>query len=327
MLTFEQNVYKVLLMEQNEFEEEKPKVKKTGKIKRIIKKFFLYFVTLIVVLVVVGIILVVINTKSSDGFERQTPIVTVVEPVRRDVNETLSFSGYIESNLMAPVVSYVAGKVLSVDVEAGEQVKKNDILVRIAPEDYADVTAPEDGTVLTTMVKAGDMVNQGTLVGLIGDLNNLVVNLNIPERFVKDIKLGQKAHIYHKNTNSTLVGEVTVIEPFVNPQSKTFKTKIVLNAIDNKDRWAVPGMAVDVDIIYKEHKNVYTVTRATLNHSELIYMLEDNEVKVWEDDYIGDENYIIVPEEHAKKFFLVKGQNKVFPGQRVDIEIQKGDNK
>ncbi|WP_347489375.1 biotin/lipoyl-containing protein [Desulfoscipio sp. XC116] len=66
---------------------------------------------------------------------------------------------------MVQVNAPMVGKVLSVDVKAGDQVKKNDVLVTLeAMKMQIKVYAPNDGEVAEVNVNAGDVVNTDTVL-------------------------------------------------------------------------------------------------------------------------------------------------------------------
>lgn len=66
---------------------------------------------------------------------------------------------------MTQVNAPMVGKVLSVEVKAGDQVKKNDVLVTLeAMKMQIKVYAPADGEVAEVNVNAGDVVSTDTVV-------------------------------------------------------------------------------------------------------------------------------------------------------------------
>ncbi|SFQ98111.1 biotin/lipoyl-containing protein [Desulfoscipio geothermicus] len=66
---------------------------------------------------------------------------------------------------MTQVNAPMVGKVLSVDVKVGDQVKKNDVLVTLeAMKMQIKVYAPADGEVAEVNCNAGDVVSTDTVV-------------------------------------------------------------------------------------------------------------------------------------------------------------------
>lgn len=289
-----------------------------------LKKILMYVITLVVlILLALGIVLFS-RRKEKTTYVHQNPLVSVVKPEQKTVSETITIPSYIESNVMSPVVTFVSGRVLSLDVDAGQKVEKDEIMARLLPEGYADVKAPLSGVVLTTLVKNGDMVEAGTPVAIIGDLNDLCVNVNVPEKYIADIKVGQKAFVTHKNTKLQKRGEVVLIEPYVNPISKTFKVKVQLD--EGSEPWAIPGSAVDCSIVKSVYENAYTVPRSCLSGSDRLYIVKNGmAVCLPETEFIGDENDVIVPSGEETSMFIIRGQNKVFSEETVDYEWYRSE--
>ena len=62
--------------------------------------------------------------------------VRVSRPLRREVNDNLSFAGHIEPAMSVEFRSRVNGGLLKVNCESGQMVKKNDVLFEIDPRVY-----------------------------------------------------------------------------------------------------------------------------------------------------------------------------------------------
>lgn len=292
---------------------------------QIIRKLLLYVITFAILGGITYGIITWNRNKKPETFERQEPIVSVVKPVKRSLNEVITVSGYVESNLMAPIVSFVNGRVIKLNVDAGDKVQKDDIIARISPENYADIKASESGVVLTTAVKEGDMVQTGTLVALIGNPDDKCANINVPEKYSTEIKIGQKAVITHKDTGVKYEGKVVQIDPYINPKNKTFKVKINIDPnVNNASETLMIGSSVSVDVVLKEYKDVYTVPIACLNSSDLLYIIHNNIVEsVNTTDLVMDEHYVMVKTDTPDVNYVIRGQNRVFPGQKVKIELYK----
>ena len=77
--------------------------------------------------------------------------------------EIFSLAGYSSSTSDHRVVSPMPGKVVKVNVTAGSEVKKGDILLVVeAMKMENNITASEDGLVDSVHVKQGDMVDPST---------------------------------------------------------------------------------------------------------------------------------------------------------------------
>lgn len=66
---------------------------------------------------------------------------------------------------MTNVVSPMVGKLVSIDVKEGDQVKANDPVATIeAMKMMVKIFAPADGTVKEIKAQAGDVINTDTIV-------------------------------------------------------------------------------------------------------------------------------------------------------------------
>lgn len=293
---------------------------------KIVKKLLLYIITFLILGGITYGIIMWNRNKTPDSFERQTPIVSVVKPELRNMSDGITVSGYIESNLMAPVVSFVNGRVVGLNVKAGDSVQKDDIIASISPVNYADIKAPESGVILTVPVKEGDMVQPGTLIAVIGNPSDNCAVVNVPEKYSSFIHISHKAIVTHKDTGNKFLGEVVQIDPYINPKNKTFKVKVnVKNSGNDENNSLMVGSSVSVNIILNEYTDVYAVPITCLNSSDLLYYVHNGVVESASvDNLITDDEYVMINKEMQNADYIIRGQNKVFPGQKVKTEMYKG---
>ena len=89
-----------------------------------------------VIVAIVIILVVVIMAVSCISGSGNAAVVTVTNAYRGDIEETVSTSGTVLSEEKRVVFTKVSGRVDSVLVEAGDAVKKGDVLVAF---DMADM--------------------------------------------------------------------------------------------------------------------------------------------------------------------------------------------
>ena len=110
-------------------------------------------------------------------------------------------NGEVESQNSVSVYPDMGGKVISTSVMLGSTVKKNDIIAYVDPSEpgtnyrSSPVYAPISGSVISTPLKNGKKVTTSTAIAIIGDINNLQVTTNVPERYVAVLKKGLKAEV------------------------------------------------------------------------------------------------------------------------------------
>lgn len=77
------------------------------------------------------LILLVTNKKKDEQKVETLPVVVIQKPVRQNLVESISISGYIEAKSMIPVVPFVSGTITEYPVSVGEYVEKNQLLAKI----------------------------------------------------------------------------------------------------------------------------------------------------------------------------------------------------
>ncbi len=183
----------------------------------------------------------------------------------------------------ATLAAPVAGVVAKVNVVAGQQVNKGDVLVELnsgaMTADFAEqaaarqeklyaqqdtslknlqdagaqlaslrVIAPLSGTVTRLNVKPGESVDVNTIVAEVIDLNRLAVSASIPAAEANDLKTGEEVQVL---TDPPATATLAFISPAVDMASGTVLTRATL-AVDSGLR---PGQFVQLRVVTAVHTN------------------------------------------------------------------------
>ena len=120
------------------------------------------------------------------------------------------------------------------------------------------VVAPFDGTVATRAAEPGEVVQAGTAIVTMLDLNKIYLRGFIPEGDIARVKLGQSAHIYLDGDPKTPIeAVVSRIDPEASftPENTYFRDERVKQVvgvkllIKNPNGSAKPGMPADGEIL------------------------------------------------------------------------------
>lgn len=179
--------------------------------------------------------------------------------------------GDLEPEVKVDVKSNVTGRVVNLAVEAGDAVKKGQLLAVVQPGQTAaerylpyEVRAPMSGTVIKRNVEAGDSVvsglaefGAGTVLVTIGDLSKMVVKLDVNEVDIPKLALHQDADIHlDAFPADTFKGRISFLGPLaeLNDQKvKIFRTKVEILATDPRLR---PGMTARIEVVLASHADV-----------------------------------------------------------------------
>lgn len=119
------------------------------------------------------------------------------------------------------------------------------------------ITSPQNGVVTEKVVNKGEHVNTGTTIAVISDLNNLRVEIYVPEAELGKVQLGQEAWVsVDAFPDQSFSGKIIYIASEAeftpqNVQTKEERTSMVFLvkiALENQDGKLKPGMPADVVI-------------------------------------------------------------------------------
>jgi len=123
---------------------------------------------------------------------------------------------------------------------------------------YTEIRAPLDGVVLTKNVEAGEFVNPGTPVVTIANIDDLWMNIYIPETQTGLVKLGQEVRVTVDSfPGESFKGKITFVSSESEFTPKTiltqeeriklvYRTKVTL---ENTQQRLKPGMPADAEIV------------------------------------------------------------------------------
>jgi len=86
--------------------------------------------------------------------------------------------------------------------------------------------SPISGTVLAKQVQSGQYVDEGTTLYQLADLSKVWINLDVYEKDVRYINVGQLVHISNEAyAEEEFSGRVTFIDPVMNPETRTVRVR------------------------------------------------------------------------------------------------------
>lgn len=155
------------------------------------------------------------------------------------------------------------------------------------------VKAPFDGIItdLPTFTE-GTRIASGTQVVSLMSYDNLLLEVNLPEKYINEVDRGQSVRVMNYTLpNDTLYGEVSELSPAISTETRTFTGKL---KIKNPDLLLRPGMFVQSDIILDQKdsvvvipkkvvisnrrgKTVYVVSKGTAEEKQVTFGYEDND--------------------------------------------------
>ena len=211
---------------------------------------------------------------QTDLKRKENPIsVLVAAPIRQSLDEYLELSAEIKAIKEVEISSDVPGKIANILKYEGSFVKKGDTIALIdrfvigANYAYAPARTPIAGYVTTTYMAVGASIAASTPIANVADISQLEVEIQVPERSIAGIELGQKVLIRIPSApNKEIEATITKRDYAVNPSTRTLMVKAL---IDNKDRLLLPGMFSDVSILLNSADNVFVIPNSAIFSDDL----------------------------------------------------------
>jgi len=142
------------------------------------------------------------------------------------------------------------------------------------------VLAPISGylTELTDITES-TLVQQNTVIGKVVDYSRVLVDLNIPNSQISAVQLGQPVRIInYAFPDQTFAGEITIIDPALNPTTRTFRVEA---AVNNPDLVLRPGMFVRAEIVTESRAGVVIIPRELIlsrQNRQVVFIVEQESV-------------------------------------------------
>ena len=235
-----------------------------------------------------------LNKKSQELIDLKTK---VVQP---DIfKKNIAVVGQVaqDAQVSIHVVSPVIGTITQIQSQIGSVVRKDDVLCVVSKVNgeatLHEVKAPITGTVIGAFGKVGDRVDIVSSIYTIADLTQLWATLEVYEKDIAEIKLGQKAAVRSvAYPDQVFDGEIVFISPRVDENTHTIKLRAQVQNANNDLKL---GMFVNADIVIE-----------------------------------SDAKYIILPQEavhivDGKKVVFIKTAEEKFVVREVKIKDESND--
>lgn len=165
------------------------------------------------------------------------------------------------------------------------------------------VTAPFSGVIVDLpYYTQGVQLAVGQALFTIMDFGKMYMEINLPEKYISQIKQGFKVRLTSYNLpNDTLWGQITDISPAISSETRTFKGRV---EILNSKLTLKPGMFVNADIVLSQRKKTIVVPK------DLIMRNNDIQYVFVVDKTIARQKEVTLGIENANRVEIVSGLDK-----------------
>ena len=114
-----------------------------------------------------------------------------------------------------------------------------------------ELKAPITGIVIRKHITTGEAVKGDDDIFLLADLSDVWVNIAVPEKELKSVRLGQKVKVTLKNLDLTGSGTLSYLGSVIEEKTRTVTARVVIP--NPKKQWR-PGSFVTVELMREEKK-------------------------------------------------------------------------
>lgn len=137
--------------------------------------------------------------------------------------------------------------------------------------------APFDGTIGLARVDIGQYISPGTIVTTLQDLDTMRVDFSLPEQTLPLLEIGQRLHVRIEGDTRRFDGEITGIDPRVDPSSRMASLR---GRVDNPDFALTPGQFARVEIDLPLETDVIALPQTAITSSlygDFVFAVREND--------------------------------------------------
>ncbi len=252
-----------------------------------------------------------------------------------ELNEVLEYVGNIKAQEEVMVYPKVSGKIIEKIKKDGEEIDKGQPIAYIDRDEVglkfekAPIESPLTGIVGRVYVDIGQHVNAVMPVALVVNTDKVKISLDIPEKYIPKVSLGQEANIMvDAYPEQVFSGLVTKISPVVNLDNRTAPLEIT---IENPDQRIKSGMFARVSLIIERHSSVPVLLKEAIlgkGADTYVYIIENNKAiarKVSLGIHSGP-YYEVRQGLKEGDAVVIVGQQRLYDNAPVTVEIGNNGN-
>lgn len=173
-----------------------------------------------------------------------------------------------EPSRLSHIIPRFPGIVKEVYKTIGEKVKQGDVLALIESNESLttyEVQSLVDGTIIELHMAKGDLVGGEELALTVANLDKVWATLNIYQRDINKIRVGQRALVSLSLEENGETGTISYVSPVVDEETRTASARVILN--NSSGKWR-PGMFISAKVLVSEQKLPLVVEKSALQTLE-----------------------------------------------------------
>jgi multidrug efflux pump subunit AcrA (membrane-fusion protein) len=217
---------------------------------------------------------------------RNATVIRTTPVVLGTIENSVVINGDVLARTQVSIYPTMAGKITEMRLQVGDRVSRGQTVAMVDPSRPGEVYSRNPvistigGTVLAAPLSPGDTVSTGTVIYVVGNLESLIVETFVPERFSTAIQMGLAAQISFEAMPGELFdAAVSEISPVLDPASRTLRIRLQFQG--PSDPRIRAGMFATVSLVTNSHTNIPVIPRgAVINTygSWIVFVVNQNSI-------------------------------------------------
>jgi membrane fusion protein (multidrug efflux system) len=270
--------------------------------------------------------------KAEKEKPKEVIPVKVSKVESRRLDDALEYVGNIKAKDEVFIYPKVSGKIIEKVKEDGASVTKGEAIAYIDRDEVgltfekAPVESTLTGVIGRIYVDIGENVIPLSAVALVVNMDKVKINLDIPEKYLPKISLGQEARVsVDAYPKKDFIGSVTKISPVVDLGTRTAPIEIT---IDNPGHDLKSGMFARVKLIIEERSSAPVVLKESIMGREpntSVYVIEGKRaaLKRISLGFRQGSYYEVLEGLKVGDQVVIMGQQRLYEGAEVETEENK----
>ena len=269
--------------------------------------------------------------KVSEKLQEAIPVK--VEKIKlQELYDTLEYSGDIKAQDEAVIYPKVSGKIIEKVKEDGALINKGEVICYLDRDEVglkfqkAPVESTLTGILGRVYVDLGENVTVNTPVALVVSTDKVKIELDVPEKYLPKIILGQQAKVSVDSWPlEKFTGSITKVSPVIDLSTRTAPVEIT---IQNNEYRLQSGMFAKVELVIESRSNVPVILKeAIMGHDPDNYaFVVEGKKAVFKKISLGIRQgpYFEVRQGLAEgDLVVIMGQQLLSDGVNVEPEVEK----
>jgi len=235
-------------------------------------QYFLIFLVIVIISVIVGRHF--ITKHFIKKFSKMPPPGVIVKTVSKSTfYESIETFGTALS-LKNKNYRIKKDKMFDENTIVGKIVEEGELILETSDE---KIIAPFGGIVGKREIAQGVLGTESFILTL-DDTSSIVLNIKVPEIYLNILKPGLSAEVKSDSFKRRFYGTINSVSSRVDPSTRSVLANII---VENKELKLIPGMLLDIKIIYDKKEQLGIPENSILIQGETAFVykvLEDNTV-------------------------------------------------